>query len=79
MITGPEPQPPRKGFMGKHHGRIYSWGDGPAGTEHLLVERLAAPFEVGDDKAKVGAQWRRLDAGDELARATQLACSIAKE
>jgi hypothetical protein len=43
--------------------------DGPASAEHLLVERLAAPLEVGDDEARVAAQVGRLDAGDELARA----------
>ena len=47
--------------------------DGPARAEHLLVERLAAPLEVGDDEARVAAQVRRLDTGDELARAAPLA------
>ena len=46
---------------------------GPARAEHLLVERLAAALEVGDDEARVGAQVRRLDTGDELARAAPLA------
>ena len=49
-----------------------------ARAEHLLVERLAAPFEVGDDEAHVSAHGRRLDACDELARPAPLAGPVGQ-
>lgn len=48
------------------------------GTEHLLVERLAATLEARHDEADVGAECGRLDAGDELARPAPFARLIAE-
>src|SRR5689334_2704391 len=46
---------------------------GPARAEHLLVERLAATGEAGDDEARVRAEPRGLYAGDEFALPAPLA------
>ena len=51
---------------------------GPARTEHLLVERLAATREAGDDEARVCAHGRGLDAGDKLAPTAPLAALVGQ-
>src|SRR5262245_49848263 len=51
---------------------------GSACAEHLLVERLAATGDAGDDEARVRAEAGGLDAGNELALAAPFATLIGQ-